>query len=200
MEDFDKLKDNIEPLEKHGIKVCYYKEIYTQQRPQAFEVLFNLIKKYNIDFIFELGTADGGVTQFINDLEIDSFHVNDKNQSNWFERCTSKNKLIGDIFGDEVEAEIKALTEQSYQRRMWLFDNGDKCSEVKKYNYLIKPGDLVLVHDFAPTVKDHEWLKANNIWLWHESSEAGLPLESLERIEEFDSTWQNAVWGAYTKK
>ena len=48
MEDFDKLKDNIEPLEKHGIKVCYYKEIYTQQRPQAFEVLFNLIKKYNI--------------------------------------------------------------------------------------------------------------------------------------------------------
>lgn len=181
-----------------NIRQTSYKGIETQQIPEALNLVYTLITNETIDFVFELGTADGGFTRFLNDLGIKSFHINDLNQSNWYDECTSEHKMLGDIFSSETEAKIKELV-ATCGKSLWMFDNGNKPAEFNKFSILAKPGDILMVHDFAPDLNSFKWLHRNNIWLWFESSEDVLNLTNIERHENFDQIWTSTVWGVYRK-
>jgi len=131
----------------------------------------------------------------LNECHIHTFDITDHNPNLPLNDKLSRHFM--DSFSLNCKDYIKNLT--SDKKTLWLFDGGDKKSEVRFYKDICKPNELLMVHDFAPNQESFNYLRKNNIWYWWESDSSLFPKEEFTEHENFELIWKNCVWGAYYK-
>lgn len=196
------LLDQILGLSPNGPYVASYQGIMVQQRPNAVPFLIDFINHNQIEQVVEIGTGYGGLTRALLDYtsaRVVSVDIEDKSAELKFYSPRIL-RLIGDCQSNEITSIVGDLSKDvPAGRSLFLIDGGLKMQEFNHYSELLKAGDFIFVHDFAPSSDEFEHLKTNNIWLWHEADESQLELTSLRRLADFTSNWKNYLWGTYQK-
>ena len=120
------------------------------QNWSALFALEKILKEYAPDIIIELGTADGGSTNF---LRLFAYvHTYDK-----VPRASDKKPNVDyklkDVFEKDTIKEINDIINR--HDKIFLFcDNGNKPLEFATYAPLLKKGDLIFVHDYGTEIRE----------------------------------------------
>jgi hypothetical protein len=195
--------ESVKKLAPNGPYASSYNGVIVQQRPDAVLFLINFINANNITHIVEVGTGYGGLTCALLDHTCSSIiSIDIKDKANHLRTHSRNNftQIIADCQSSRTLEEInKYVVDVKPGNTLFLIDGGYKMQEFNIYSKFLKYGDYIFVHDFAPNKDAFEYLKTNNIWLWHESNESKLNLEGLERLLFFDSNWKKYIWGTYQK-
>jgi len=181
MEFEDKIfkKSNLE----HNDSISTYNGWGAQQNHNAFEVFYNFIRDVQPKRILEIGTSNGGFTQFLKyscdrlglDTHILSLDVHEKS---WYQGIIEMgvDLRIEDIFLNgyqDIPQEYKDFI-QGDGVTIVLCDGGDKIREFNLLSKFIKRGDYILGHDYAFNRQVFEESIYLKIWNWHEMSESDI--------------------------
>lgn len=129
-----------------------YKGIHIGQAPDVYYAFNEMIKEF--DTIIEMGTDSGGLTYMLyelkrNDAVIYSYEIDSKRIQLHY-GITYNNLLLRelDCLSDQGISEISHIITQPNKRTLVLCDGGNKMKEFEVYSKYLKPGDVIMCHDF----------------------------------------------------
>ena len=184
-----------------------YKNKYTaQQTDGVWELFEQFLLKEKFGRIFEIGTALGGLTQFINDFskengidtEILSIDVKTPNQT-----------LIDDgIQNLQMNAlDVKNISKlesflKTDKKLLILCDGNSKPIEFNLYSKYIKVGDFIMAHDYAVTYEYFENNIKHKKWDWCQITEGDIVdiCTKFNLTEYTDLDFIKEMWVCKTKK
>jgi predicted O-methyltransferase YrrM len=186
----------------------FYKGFTIQQRQEAQTVFKDLFSLFKPQKIIEIGTGFGGLTLFVRDQTKDfcdfySFDVFERNGYNQV-RESGVNLHIENIFR-EVTCWDKFVLKDEWNfllngsPKLILCDGGHKKGEFNCFAELLKPGDIIMLHDYST---DKESFDSLNVWNWLECQYSDIR-ESCEKhkLEPFmHKEFLNVAWGCFIKK
>jgi len=162
-----------------------YKGATCWQHPDVsnkFKILFNESKPAQI---LEIGTAHGGLTELIRDLLDDLHfpntdlrtydinpHYNRELLINRIEQGSKIDFRLKNIFNHPYSelAEVEEIT--NYIQRpgttVVMCDGGSKKNEFRILAPLLKTGDIIMAHDYAPNKEYFDTYINEKIWNWLE--------------------------------
>lgn len=179
--------------------ISEYRGVMVQQRPAAFPLIHSLALEESVDQIIEIGTFHGGLSLFLADNKMYDVHTFDIiNHNPSLPTSERLNRYFYDSFSNECKSYITNLTKN--KKTLWLFDGGNKAKEVNFYCDIIKEGEVAMAHDFAPDEQSFNYLKNNDIWLWHEINDSAFNPVYFDKHQSFEDIWKNTVWGCYRRK
>lgn len=122
-----------------------------QQTWSALFVLETVLTEHKPDLIIELGTGYGALSKFFSLFApVVTFDVRNLG----IKKHPGVTFYHGDIFNQSVSGYIKSLIAG---KRIFLFcDNGNKPREFKTFVPMLKPGDVVFVHDYGLEIKNSD--------------------------------------------
>jgi len=128
-----------------------YRGIKMQQNAGVFDPLAQLIVELKPTVIVEIGTGRGGLTLFLNDVRDASTKLVSYDNSD--ERVVDMTKArldfrVRDVFDQATMREIAEFISKGHPCLL-LCDGGDKAREVNTFSTLLKPGDVIMAHDYA---------------------------------------------------
>lgn len=211
------MKENIHVKENYGgVKRVYYGVSELCQNSnilESFPKLFdNQQKKQKpIKRVVEIGSARGGLPLILKsiisyDFDIISYDIvyqEIRDQYSEFIKEKNINFIVADCFDEKHEKEIADFIKQEGVTLV-LCDGGDKIREFNTFSKYLKPGDLIMCHDYGENTEQYiNDIDSKNIWrLEWLSSDA-------ERIQEACETYNlcrymqedflTSVWGIRTK-
>jgi cephalosporin hydroxylase len=179
------------------------------------KVLFKTIKPSQV---LEIGTSYGGLTLLVRDLldevgledaDFRSYDVIETNRFHLEEAIKNGSKIdfrIKNIFNHQyselVETdEIKELLHRPGPSII-MCDGGSKKNEFRILSPFLKPGDIIMAHDYSPSPEYFEEHISNKVWNWHEIQDSDIQ-ESVEQynLEPFmQEEFQKVVWVCKIKK
>lgn len=195
-----------------------YKGTTTLQCDGVDDKFRNLFSTINPSQVLEIGTSYGGLTLLIRDLldevgltnsDFRSYDIMETNRF-WLEDAISKGAKIdfriknvfNHMYNDlSEEEEIKSFIQQSGPTIV-LCDGGSKKNEFNILSRLLKPGDIIMAHDYSPSPEYFEEHINNKIWKWHEIQDSDIQ-HSIEayNLEPFmQDAFQQVVWVCKIKK
>lgn len=193
-----------------------YEGIATQQHDdveQVFEQLFTQTKPVRI---LEIGTAFGGLTLLLRNLldrislgetDIRTYDVEPKNYlAEHIENGVRIDSRIKDIFNhaysDLVEVEEITSYIQSEGVTIVLCDGGSKKNEFRILSKLLKPGDIIMAHDYAPNESYFLEHIRNNIWNWLEIQDLDIEQPCIDNNLQpyMDEEFKKVVWACKIKQ
>ena len=151
-----------------------YKGLRNQQNPKAFDAFTKFFNEHtDIDLIIEIGAGMGGFTLFLKEQS-------DKINSRFItydiseDKCNQIKKLIdgidirckdvNDVFTlNEIEIEISKS-----KKTLILCDGGDSAKDISEITPLMKKGDIIMGHDYAPNKDIFNEKYKGKIWDWLE--------------------------------
>jgi hypothetical protein len=166
------------------------------QNHLAFDKFKDLLAIEKFDYIIEIGTANGGLTVFLNEIKSDTteLHSFDIRLPSHFNENLFKgiNLHILSVFSEEGESIIKELISKG--RCLILCDGGNKVNEFNHFSQLIKPGDMIMAHDYCDTVENFNNKIKGKYWDWHEIKDDQIKdgLSHVSKYNKVDFTY--AVW------
>jgi 23S rRNA U2552 (ribose-2'-O)-methylase RlmE/FtsJ len=184
-----------------------YKNKYTAQQTNGVWKLFEeFLLKEQFERIFEIGTALGGLTQFINDFskennintEILSIDVKPVNQ-----------RLIDDgIRNLQLNAlDVKNISKlesflKTNKKLLILCDGNEKPTEFNLYSKYIKVGDFIMAHDYSISYEYFEKNIKHKKWDWCQITEGDIIDVStkLNLVDYTDLDFVEEMWVSKTKK
>lgn len=187
-----------------------YEGIATQQHDdveKVFEQLFNKTKPVRI---LEIGTAFGGLTLLLRNLldrlsfestDIRTYDVEPKNYlASYIEKGVKIDSRIKDIFNHsyselvEVD-EIKSYI-QSEGTTIVLCDGGSKKNEFRILSEYLKPGDIIMAHDYAPNESYFLEYIRDKIWNWLEIQDTDINQPCIDNnlLPYMDEEFKKVVW------
>ena len=120
---------------------------YAGQLQGTDSVLKPILK--NFDLIIELGYHWGGLTLWFEKNKKEGTKVIGYDITDTFREVPDSRGVdyrIGDVFTEKVQEEIKELIHQS--KRALIFCDALKGVEFNIYSKIIRPNDVIMVHDF----------------------------------------------------
>ena len=182
-----------------------YKNKYTAQQTQDVWPLFEeFLLKEKFQRIFEIGTASGGLTQFISefskenniDTEIMTVDIKPTNKK-LIEMGVQSLQIDYTKNISEIEKFIK-----TDKKLLILCDGGNKVKEFNFFSKYIKVGDFIMAHDYADS---YEYLKnhiKNNNWGWCEITANDIKdiNNNFKLIEYTNIDFKEEMWVCKTKK
>lgn len=149
----------------------------------AFDTLFKTLEREGTPpkTIIELGTSHGGFSLFLHLYSLVSgAHFVTYDRSGFvptyralFQRWQVDYRQADVLHDPATRAEIAALIAAPGQTVL-LCDNGDKVREFALYAPYLKPGDLVLAHDYCIDTSTFERDYRDRIWSFCEVTEADI--------------------------
>lgn len=122
-----------------------------QQTWTALFVLEKILREYSPGMIIELGTGYGALTGFFS-MFAPTYSFDNLN------RVTKKwprvKYHICDIFDEIQQYKIEQLIKTTGVKVFMFCDNGNKPREFAAFSPLLKPGDMIFVHDYGLEIKD----------------------------------------------
>lgn len=200
----NELRQHVTPDPRPGCGHLFeYRGIRVSQSPlvlDALDTLHDNTFNHSPDTIIEIGTMYGGFTQLLRDHDISNncnvhtFDIRDY-------AGPLRGNIIrhfGDVFGDQRQA-VTDLIQRS--GRCFVFcDGGNKEHEVNTFCEFLKPGDLILCHDYARDLSVVN-TAANGFWPGYESLYVNIK-DALARndcVPFLDDEMQRAVWGCWCR-
>lgn len=162
------------------------------QTPEFMMVFNELFNRENFDRVIEIGTFHGGFSLFlafcclVKNMKFFTFDIRMLGKTVVYKKIR---KLGGtfeklDVFSPQGLDRVRSLIKLP-GRVMLLCDGGDKPKEIRTFAKFLKPGDVIMGHDYFDTKKNWEyqqkWLscelvkadildtcKKNNLAPWYE--------------------------------
>jgi len=167
---------------------CTYNGVLAMQRPEVFDVFKEFITAVRPSRVVEIGTAAGGLTLCIRDifneigLQDAPVRTFDVNPDQWREKAFENKNIelhLENIFGPCDEEPINmvlSLTKpelivpfiQAPGITLVLCDGGNKRGEFNCLARYLKPGDIIMAHDYISNLNEFQDHYINKIWNWLE--------------------------------
>jgi len=182
-----------------------FKGVYVGQNPGIKEIFPEILKDF--DRIIEIGTHAGGLTLFLHEnkrknCELISYDINTD-----FNKVPKKYNIDfrkGDCFDKKILSEIKNLILEKTKKILLLCDGGDKNKEFNIFSEYLKPGDVIMLHDYAESKE--EFKRYQEILKWpapYESSYSeikdSLNLYKLKKHRLYED-FKKVIWGIFEKE
>ncbi len=177
-----------------------------QQNRYALQAISILLEYGKPSRIVEFGTRFGGLSVYLgmyaktSGIECHTFDIEDQAKYKDFFTFLGINYYVCDIFDPTVQQEISALIGRP--GRTILFCDAIKEQEFNLYAADLKPGDIILAHDYAHDQNDFEIMKKQRIW-WQCEIEYGdiinaCKTHNLEPV--FADLFRTAAWCCFVKR
>lgn len=143
-----------------------YDGVIAAQTPNVVPLFKSFLLSENFDIIIELGTYKGGLTLFLSDIFSGDIYTYDIKEFEFTNKLLSKENIHYNIKDIYKSPEIEELL-ASNKRVLLLVDGGVK---IKAFNYFIKflkPGDVIMAHDYFVSVKEFnskDWDSREIMW------------------------------------
>lgn len=147
----------IEITQAPANKFCGFTSLQTHTSYYALEDFLN--RRQDIKRIVEFGTFEGGLTIFFGlhmwkrGGQTLTFDTQERQEAKWFEVA----KIFGiefvndDIYSSESQKKIIEFIQQPGITLVFC-DNGNKPHEVNYYTKYLKPGDIIMAHDWGTEI------------------------------------------------
>jgi hypothetical protein len=190
---------------QHGDIQNKLKDLFSQKMPSQ---------------ILEIGTAAGGLSLMIRDIldearltnsQFRTYDVFDSNRpelKSIIEAGAKVDLRIKNVFNhaysdlqDDCIEEIQSFIQQE-GTTIVMCDGGSKKNEFNILARFLKPGDIIMAHDYSPTLEYFEEHINNKIWNWLEIQDSDIQ-ESVSKynLEPFmQEDFQQVVWVCKIKK
>lgn len=191
-----------------------YRGVSIEQRPETMNKFELFILEHKPNQIIEIGTFAGGLTLILKDIvdhhglntEIHTYdpaealffinQIKNRNLLNIFAHTTNLfNNNYNDFYNAERKKEIMSLI-QKPGLTLLLCDGGCKKCEFNLLSDLLKPGDIIMAHDYAPDSEYFQSKVHGKIWNWHEIQDTDISsaisknkLSTLNREFFIDIAW-----------
>jgi len=146
----------------------------------AFKLLEHLIVYDKFQYVVEIGSQKGGMSVYLGTMACASekflFHTFEINKDrdwynrvvegvgHWFEKMETLSPYCksyeGNIFSSGMYNLIKETS--SNYKTLIICDGGDKIKELEMYSGVLKPGDVIMAHDF-PDSRGHAEIRDENV-------------------------------------
>lgn len=173
-----------------------YRGHAAMQNQLAFPLLKAFFDQESFAHVVEVGTAHGGTTLFLAD-QARQRGFRFVSYDDWPAARTPDLDATGalitrDCFDEVSVAEITAMIADG--RTLILCDGGDKVREFLTFAPLLKPGDAIMAHDYAPDRATFEAQIQGQYWNWLEITDADvqpvLPLLSrYDQVPLWKAAW-----------
>lgn len=204
-------KIQYDPEKIHKSGFCSFEGITCMQRPDAFLALFDLIEEQKFKTIIEIGTASGGLTTFlifaIESLELScNLHTYEILDRPYFNKLKDRgvDVNIKNIFEPNKEDHMNEIVDliKLPGPTLVLCDGGNKIKEFNTLSKFLKPGDIIMCHDYSKDRIFFERELKNKIWNFCESTykdiESSVIEYNLHPLKE-DVFWK-CVWSCFIKQ
>ena len=180
--------------------ITSYYNIEMQQNSNV--TLFEpFLKRENFAAIIEIGTRFGAFTRLIKDInyesEVYSYDIEDKKPLALSRK--NINFFIQNIFDAEyanvVDTEALSILNSPY-RKLILCDGGNKIKEFNCLAKHLKIGDVIMAHDYAPSIEYFDANIKGKIWNWCEITEPDIMQVSKDcgLVHYNQEEFQKAMW------
>lgn len=185
--------------------------IHAGQLPQTPDTFQTIIKDY--DLIIEIGTNQGGFTIWLNNnkketaklisLEINPETIKIPKDHPAHQTIRIQNALHPDTI-TQIQQEINQR-----EKTLILCDGGNKNQEFDTYAQIIKPGDTIMLHDYADSPNEEEnYRKAKQKQVgdaWPNGPETNLATITQtinqQNLEKYQYPKFTAIlWGSFQKR
>jgi len=190
-----------------------YKGVTCMQARGIDEKLKVLFQNKKPVRILEIGTASGGLTLLIRDV-LDECGLEDCDVRSYDVIDTSHNYLLNDRidfrmeslfnlpYSDLVDHEELPNYIQGEGVTIVMCDGGSKKNEFNIFGRYLKPGDIIMAHDYSPSMEYFEEHVNGKIWDWCEITDADI--EKSVKDNNLDpympDEFQEVVWVCKIKK
>jgi hypothetical protein len=186
-----------------------YRGVFLQQAKnfeKPFEKLFNRVSPSTI---LEIGTGEGGTSLILNKILKDNKH----NYKYYTYDVTFRppfNLLMEDGIDVRIEniftKDWSSISERHYDEissiikregvTIVMCDGGDKIMEFNLLAKLLKPGDIIMAHDYAKDFNFFNSYVKNKIWNWCEITNSDIIDAIYENNLEplMEEEFQQVVW------
>jgi hypothetical protein len=185
-----------------------YKGNTVQQHENAGNVFKKLFINKKPARILEIGTAYGGLTillrDILNELNMQNTIIRtyDNYHKHYLDNIIGIESIIDNIFTKSYlelnDEKSKSVIEyiQLDGVTILLCDGGSKKDEFRLLSPYLKPGDIIMAHDYAPNQEYFNRHIKNKIWSWMEIEDSDIE-ESviLNNLNPYMSEeFTNVVW------
>lgn len=189
-----------------------YGYLHIAQNNYAQEMFTELLTIIQPARILEIGTLHGGLTLMLRDIMdkinlfdniISTYDINDQEFLKPLIKDRNIQVFTENLFSDDYTAfknneVLLNLTNfmHSPGTTLVLCDGGCKKCEFKLMSSLLKSGDIIMAHDYAPNQQYFETYIKNQIWDWLEIQESDI-IDSIVQfnLQSFnEDLTQKAAW------
>jgi co-chaperonin GroES (HSP10) len=179
-----------------------YKTYTAQQHPSAWKVFDKFLNDEKFDIILEIGTAQGGFTEFIYDLDYNIISYDVKDSFNTYEKLIEKGINIKkkNIFNSDYSKIIDTefLDYLNQGKVLVLCDGANKSKELDLISTHIKVGDIIMAHDYCIDEKTFETKYKDKEWRYLEIVESDINV--LDILSPYKQEMFNDIfWVCKTK-
>ena len=142
--------------------------------PEVFEAFFEEVRASTV---VEIGAARGGFTYFLSEMRarfgfrLSAYDVREHDELMAIVSAERIPFATLDVHGAETFERISAEI-RSDGISVVCCDGGAKVLEVRRFGGVLKPGDFILAHDYAPSREYFEKEMRGRIWEWLEITDA----------------------------
>lgn len=181
-----------------------FQEFLACQRPEVFNTFDKFIEEENFNTIVELGTCYGGLSKALFDIskkhncKFITFDILENQTSNQLRKYDVDFRIHNIFNSDYSIIDPIFIEEIKDDQLLILCDGGYKIGEFNCFSKLLKPGDVIMAHDFSYS---EEFFKNHSFWGWNEIMEKDI----LKSINEFNlyyykmHLWSKMAWCCFKK-
>lgn len=185
-----------------------YKGLCLQQRQEVMNVFSEFLRIYKPKSIIEIGTGHGGLTMYLRDntnpvCELHTFDIAEKS----FHSALTENNI--NIYYQNIFKEVRDWNKFEIKEE-WLYlfnespklvicDGGQKKAEFNGIAHLLKPNDIIMLHDYST---DQQTFDKLDVWNWLECQYSDIK-NSVEQhnLHPFmHEEFLGVAWGCFIKK
>ena len=177
-----------------------YKGIFSQQNKNFYHAFEKLFAQENIARVLEIGTATGGFIRAVRDLtnaEIVTYDIKETRHKTTLEENNITVKVQSafddfDFIEDYISRENQVLV---------LCDGGNKPREFEVFSRLLKPGDIIMAHDYSRDDELYRVYLKDNVWRWCEIQYKDIvaPVKEQNLQPLLTDEFQEAAWTCWKK-
>ena len=189
-----------------------YNDFTSMQNPSFMEAFTTFFDKERPKRLLEIGTAQGGTASFfrdkLNELGLNSsplltFEVNTVKAHERLEKIDgitlSHDNIFDHSYRNMERPELIADFIKQEGTTVVCCDGGSKSNELRLISSLLKAGDFILAHDYAPTLEYSKEHMVEKIWNWAEIRDEHIDKDALKLEQTYFDNFIKAAWCCFRK-
>lgn len=143
-----------------------YRGVLVGQTKTTPALLDKIIKKNNFSLIIEIGTHRGGLSLWLNDNKPDDCEFYTADITTEHLKIDAQKEKINFLLGDCFTTHFETISNliKTHKQVLLLCDGGNKQQEFKTFAPLLKPGDVIMCHDFVDDLQTYEKVQQQIGW------------------------------------